>query len=70
MPGHGDVEVHVASVKLDNGPKYYDVYTAGYGGGPRVVIWDADNSVAVKDMFVYEESFRGGISDIATIGNT
>ena len=53
--------VSVASADF-NGDGFADVVVgAGDGGGPRILIFDGQTQGIIADLFVFEQSFRGGV---------
>jgi hypothetical protein len=56
----GGVSVATGDVVGDETPDI--VVAAASNGGPRVAIYDGETGEVVKDFFVYEPTFRGGVS--------
>ncbi len=54
----GGVRVATGDVTGDGVPDL--VVAAGYGGGPRITVFDGVNFQVVADFFAFEDSFRGG----------
>ena len=54
----GGVRVATGDVTGDGVPDL--VVAAGYGGGPRITVFDGVNFSVVADFFAFEASFRGG----------
>ena len=54
----GGVRVATGDVTGDGVPDL--VVAAGYGGGPRITVFDGVNFAVVADFFAFESSFRGG----------
>lgn len=53
--------VLVNSADTDGNGKAEIVTGTGVGGGPRVVIFDANTQKVTSNFFAYEDSFRGGV---------
>ena len=56
----GGVSVATGDVVGDESPDI--VVAAASAGGPRVAVYDGATGEVVKDFFVYEPTFRGGVS--------
>ncbi len=54
----GGVRVATGDVNGDGVPDL--VTAAGYGGGPRIRVFDGSSFAQIADFFAYEDTFRGG----------
>jgi hypothetical protein len=60
----GGVRSAMADVSGDGVPDL--VAATGFGGGPRVKVFDGATDRVIADFFAYEPSFRGGVNVAAT----
>jgi hypothetical protein len=58
--------VNVAAGDVDGDGKADIITGTGFGGGPRVEVFDATTGQLVSNFFAFDPSFRGGVAVAAT----